>query len=167
MKSNWKAEINKFSDLSVRILGEYTTRRGTHRIGSVKDRIDELKTPIEEFFIITNIETLRSADFIEAYNSKKNPNKFGMIAVDEVHKCLTGDTLIATSNGILTLEQIFNSKQLPKVLSYNVKTDSNEFMQIENIARSEPSENLLELAFDNGKTIKCTESHKIYTTNRG
>ncbi len=115
VKSNWKAEINKFSDLSVRILGEYVTRRGTHRIGSVKERIDELRRPIEEFFIITNIETLRSADFIEAYNSKKNPNKFGMIAVDEVHKCsnksstqgehllkLTADYLVAATGTLIT-----------------------------------------------------------------
>lgn len=119
LKSNWKAEIQKFSYESVKILGEYTTKRGTHRIGSVKDRVAELKNPIEEFFVITNIETLRSADFIDAFNSKKNPNKFGMIAVDEVHRTsnasseqghnllkLTADYLVAATGTLITSNPI-------------------------------------------------------------
>ena len=43
------------------------------------------KNKIDEFFIITNIETLRNDDIITALN--KNPNEIGMILVDEVHKC--------------------------------------------------------------------------------
>lgn len=87
VKSNWKSEIQKFSNLPCTILGEYVTKRGTHKIGSVHERAESLKKPIEEFFIITNIETLRSDEVIEAFNSKKNPNKIGMIAVDEIHRC--------------------------------------------------------------------------------
>lgn len=84
LKTNWKSEIAKHSDLSCRILGEKKTKRGTSIIGSVADRAKELRESIDEFFIITNIETLRSDDVLEAY--KKSENKIDMIVVDEAHK---------------------------------------------------------------------------------
>ena len=40
--------------------------------------------PIDEFFLIVNIETLRSDDFIDAI--KYGPNSIDMIVVDEVHR---------------------------------------------------------------------------------
>jgi SNF2 family DNA or RNA helicase len=43
-----------------------------------------LLEPIEEFFVVVNVATLRSDKIIEAF--KKSPNKFGLIAVDEAHK---------------------------------------------------------------------------------
>ena len=40
--------------------------------------------PIEEFFIITNVESLRNDKFIEAL--EKSPNQIDMIIIDEIHK---------------------------------------------------------------------------------
>ena len=85
LKSNWKAEIKKFSNESCLVLGEKISRNGTVSYMSVKQRAEQLKNPIEEFFIITNIETLRNDDVIEAF--KKSANKIDMIAVDEIHRC--------------------------------------------------------------------------------
>lgn len=85
LKSNWKAEIKKFSNESCLILGEKISKSGKVSYMSVKQRAEQLKNPIDEFFIITNIETLRSDDVIEAF--KKSSNNIGMIAVDEVHRC--------------------------------------------------------------------------------
>ena len=48
---------------------------------------DEKKNPIDEFFVIVNAATLRDDKIIEAI--MKGPNKFGLIAVDEVHKFAT------------------------------------------------------------------------------
>lgn len=88
LKANWKKEIVKHSELGLgcKVLGERVSSRGNIINGSVKDRIKDLTTPIDEFFIITNIETLRSDEFIKTYNSKKNKNKIDMIVVDEIHK---------------------------------------------------------------------------------
>lgn len=86
LKTNWCREIQKFSHESYRILGERITKRGTRTIGSIKARVEQLKNPIEEFFVITNIETLRSDDVIKELTAKKPVNNFGMIAVDEIHK---------------------------------------------------------------------------------
>jgi len=86
LKSNWKAEVYKFSHLTAKILGERKTRRGNYVVGSVEDRINDILNPIDEFFVITNIETLRNEKFVKAITGRKCPNVFGMIACDEIHK---------------------------------------------------------------------------------
>lgn len=87
LKQNWKKEIQKFSTESAVVLGEYITRTGTVRYRPMDKRAEQLKNPIEEFFVITNLESLRDDRIIEAF--KKSSNKFGMIAFDEAHKAAT------------------------------------------------------------------------------
>ena len=87
LKYNWKKEIEKFSNLDCRILGEKKTKKGKEKIGSVKDRLEDLKSPIKEFFIITNIETLRNEDIIKELKNKKAKNKIDMMVLDECHVC--------------------------------------------------------------------------------
>ena len=87
LKTNWKKEIEKHSDLSCRILGEYKNKKGNLAVGGVKDRLAQLKSPIKEFFTITNIETLRDDNIIKELTKKKAVNKFDMIIVDEIHRC--------------------------------------------------------------------------------
>lgn len=85
LKANWKKEIQKHSNLSCRILGERYGKRGGYSIGSTTQRAEDLKNPIKEFFVITNIETFRNEAIMEAF--KKSENKFDMIVIDEIHAC--------------------------------------------------------------------------------
>lgn len=87
LKYNWKKEIEKFSNLSCKILGERTNKKGITKIGSIKDRLEDLKNPIDEFFVITNIETLRNQDIIKELKNKKAQNVFDMMVLDECHVC--------------------------------------------------------------------------------
>lgn len=87
LKQNWKKEIQKFSTESAVVLGEYVTRTGTTSYRSMDKRAQQLKDTIEEFFVITNLESLRDDRIIEAF--KTSSNKFGMIAFDEAHKAAT------------------------------------------------------------------------------
>lgn len=87
LKQNWKKEIEKFSTESAVVLGEYVTKTGKIRYRSMDKRAQQLKDPIEEFFVITNIESLRDDRIIDAF--KKSSNKFGMIAFDEAHRAAT------------------------------------------------------------------------------
>lgn len=91
LKFNWKAEIEKHSNLSCTILGERTTRAGKTIIGSIADRAAHLKRDIEEFFVITNIETIRSESVIKELRSSKN-NQFDMIVLDESHVIKSAST---------------------------------------------------------------------------
>ena len=84
LKTNWKAEIEKHSDLSCTILGQRINRKGKLVIDGVDKRVEQLMKPIDEFCVITNIETLRSDKIINAINKNKY-NKFDMIIVDEAH----------------------------------------------------------------------------------
>ena len=87
LRQNWKREIEKFSNESCMVLGEKISKRGKVSYEPVKKRAETLKNPIKEFFVIINAATLRSEDFVEAFN--KSSNKFGLIAVDEAHKFAT------------------------------------------------------------------------------
>ena len=84
LKTNWKSEIEKHSDLPCTILGQRINRKGKLVIDGVDKRVEHLMKPIDEFFVITNVETLRSDKIIKAINSNKF-NKFDMIAFDEAH----------------------------------------------------------------------------------
>ena len=90
LKQNWKKAILKFGNETVRVLGERKTRTGRIYYASVAERAQELMEPIEEFFVVTNIETLRDPKIMEAF--KKTKNNFGMIALDEAHKVNRGST---------------------------------------------------------------------------
>jgi SNF2 family DNA or RNA helicase len=103
LKQNWKKEIQKFSTESAVVLGEYITRTGTVRYRSMDKRAQQLKDPIEEFFVITNLESLRDDRIIEAF--QKSANKFGMIAFDEAHKAATKTSQQGTN--LLKLEAPF------------------------------------------------------------
>lgn len=85
VKENWANEIQKFSDESFMILGKKIGKRGGVSYTSIAERAEVLKKPIKEFFVITNIETIRNEAIVKAINNSKN--NFGMIAVDEIHRC--------------------------------------------------------------------------------
>ena len=100
LKHNWKMEISKHSDLSSMILGSRVSKKGVERIGSISDRLYDLKHKIDEFFVITNLETLRNSDIVRAIND--GVNKFDMIICDEVHKIKTPTS--QQSKGLLKLK---------------------------------------------------------------
>ena len=95
LKTNWKKEVEKHTNLTCRILGERVNKKGIVNYAGIKERLEDLNSKISEFFVITNIETLRNNDIIKAINGGKN--KFDMIVLDEAHCCKT-PTAIQTKN---------------------------------------------------------------------
>lgn len=85
LKFNWKREIEKHTEESCYILGQRITKSGKFTIGSVNDRVADLNRIIDEFFVVTNIETLRDANVVKGINN--GANKFDLIIIDEVHRC--------------------------------------------------------------------------------
>lgn len=57
LKNNWVKEIKEHSKLSYKVLGEKISKKGRISYSSIPERAKELKSEIEEFFIITNIES--------------------------------------------------------------------------------------------------------------
>ncbi len=85
LKTNWEKEIEKHSDLSFTIPGKKISKTGKVTYGTIPERAKALKEKINEFFVIINIESLRSDEVVEAI--VKSENKFDMIALDEAHVC--------------------------------------------------------------------------------
>ena len=84
LKYNWLNEIKVHSDREGYILGT----RGD-KIGSVQDRLDDLNNIAErnEFFLITNVETLRNKEVQKKIKALCEDNTIGMTIIDEIHKC--------------------------------------------------------------------------------
>lgn len=171
LKSNWAKEIKKFGTEQSIIIGEKKKKDGTvsKTPMSLKERVAQLNSQISEFFVIINVESLRDDAVIKAISS--GPNKFQMIAIDEVHKCVSGDTVVETDRGSYTVADLYSAEALPKILTYNTKNKLNELKSILDITKSTPTEDVIELTIQKEDgvilTLQCTESHKIFTSNRG
>lgn len=87
LKWNWQDEVKVHSNEDARILGEYTNSKGRKVIGSVKQRLDDLIKGRDEFFLITNIETLRDKEIQKQLNKMCSDGTIGMVIIDEIHKC--------------------------------------------------------------------------------
>lgn len=169
LKATWESEIKKHSNLSCRILAKKINKRGKVVYGGIKERAEELLNPIDEFFIITNIESIRSEEVLNAL--KKNVNQIDMCVLDEAHKCLSGNTLIDTDDGYISIRDIVDNRLKCKIKSFNTELNKIEYKEIDSYYKSEEKENLIELTIqkDDGKEvlIRCTPDHPIYTKNRG
>lgn len=85
LKRNWTKEISIHSDISYRILGQRYNKKGKLVIGSLDDRLENLKNGIPEYFVVTNIETLRDERIIKEL--LKHSDDYPCIIFDEVHCC--------------------------------------------------------------------------------
>ena len=99
LKRNWKQEIEKFSNLDCCIIGEKISRNGKISYGKIPERAKQLEEPLEPFFYIINIESLRYEEITKAI--KKSKNKIDMIVVDECHKFSNPSS--AQSKGLMKL----------------------------------------------------------------
>lgn len=102
-KYNWKEEIGIHSNDSGYILGSRITKRGKFKIGSNEDKLYDLEHLPKDFYIITNIETLRykigekvtlrsgrtktvyKFPIVDKLKELIRSGKISYIAVDEVH----------------------------------------------------------------------------------
>lgn len=87
LKWNWAKEVGIHSDEQAHIIGSRVTRNGGITIDGINKRVDDLLAPHDEFFLITNIETLRDKTFEASVRELTNSGSIGMVIVDEVHKC--------------------------------------------------------------------------------
>ena len=72
LRQNWKAEIQRFSNLPVLVLGEKKTKAGKIKYDTLEKRAEQFMGPIDEFFIVTNITNIRDKQFMKAWKSKKS-----------------------------------------------------------------------------------------------
>lgn len=100
LKWNWLQEIEKHSNETGFILGQYMMpRRKKLAIGSNEDKLNHLNqigtgSEIDShYFIITNIESLRNPEIAAKLKELCDNNVIDMLAADEVHRVKNLDTL--------------------------------------------------------------------------
>lgn len=87
LKWNWYKEVEIHTNEKAHILGSRVNRKGKTVIGNSAERLADLKQIHDEYFIITNIETLRDKDIQGQIKKMCNEGIIGMTIIDEIHKC--------------------------------------------------------------------------------
>lgn len=88
LKWNWVNEIAIHSNEESWILGQRFVKHGKKIIGSTADKLADLKNieNIPNYFLITNVESLRNEDIVKELQFLCKKEIIGMVAADEVHK---------------------------------------------------------------------------------
>lgn len=102
LKWNWYNEVKKHSNESAYILGtRYLKNKMTVKNNAEKYEDLLYINNIDSYFIITNVETLRSPDITDRLNELCKQRIINMIIVDECHKCANPTS--QQSKGLLKL----------------------------------------------------------------
>lgn len=80
--------------------------------------------------------------------------------------CVDKDAVVQTNFGLMTLEKVhelFNNGEELYITSYNEKEKRIEFKKITNSVNTNPCATVVKLNLKNGKQIKLTPDHKVFT----
>lgn len=80
--------------------------------------------------------------------------------------CVTEQTMIQCEQGVLSIGDIVNNKRDVKVLSYNHDLNITEYKPIKTYYKH-IGKPLLEIEFDDGSKLECTDEHPIYVEGKG
>lgn len=88
LKYNWQNEVATHSNEGSWILGSRLKAK-RYKVQGNKEKLEDLNNidNINAYFLITNIESLRSAEISDKIKELCNKNIINIIAVDEIHKC--------------------------------------------------------------------------------
>ena len=103
LKWNWMNEIQTHSNEKGYILGQRVQGKSI-KIGSNADKLKDLQNleSNDNYFIITNVESLRQTQIAEKLQALCKNGTIGMVAIDEIHKCKNPSS--QQGKGILKLQ---------------------------------------------------------------
>ena len=80
----------------------------------------------------------------------------------KLHGCVHKDSLITLANG--SHEKISDIESGTSILSFNEESKEYEFDIVDAVIIQDLDKQWIELSFDDGSILKCTEDHPILTT---
>lgn len=171
LRLNWCHEIRKHTYEEPYVLGQRVAKSGPRKgkliLKENKERLEDLENGIDNYFIIINVQSLRCEDIWHKLSQMCRRGDIGMVIADEIHKCLEGTSLIHTDKGYLPIQEIVNNKINCNIYSYNISTGVIELKPIEHYHKYSNNDYLLEIETQDGKILKLTPDHKVFTKNRG
>lgn len=159
--------INKqqFNDLAYNMLQEIETQCGPVYIKKI--RAKELFMKLAKNNWDYGEPGILYWDRIKYWNLMSENKDFEYAGVNP---CLTGDTIVKTSDGDMRLDEIvqkYENGESVQVASYNTETDTVEYKDVYNGLLTRENANIIQIETEDGNTIKLTPDHKVYTENRG
>ena len=85
LKWNWLAEVQTHSNEQAHIIGQKIVA-GKIKVGSNKEKLADLQNANDDYFLITNVESLRDEGILNQLKMMCDKGEIGMIVADEVHK---------------------------------------------------------------------------------
>lgn len=91
LKLNWFHEIETHTHEIPYILGQRVLKRGPNKgkltFKDSKEKLEDLNSDIDNFFLIINVEALRNPEISERLKYMCKTGEIGMVIADEIHKC--------------------------------------------------------------------------------
>lgn len=98
-----------------------------------------------------------------------NPFNYGEWILS-TNPCVSGDTIVSTDKGDIIFTDLVSrivSGEEIKALTYNISTKENEYENIVFADKTRDAANIIQIELEDGKILKLTPDHKVYTSNRG
>lgn len=117
----------------------------------------------------TNSEVETAQEYLDSKNVRNLIVKRGDLDLDQmggllnrnavkimtVHACVTGDTIVPTSNGLMTIQELVNKND------YNIKVFNGEYYDSVNKFIKNPKQKILKITTNFGNQIKVSEDHDV------
>lgn len=81
--------------------------------------------------------------------------------------CIHPDTVLLTTTGEKTIQNIIESSVEVSVLTHNFSLNKDEYNLAVNPRVNYNNKKWIEIGVENGSTLRVTEDHEVYTLNRG
>lgn len=169
-RETWEETVDRY----LNFFEEHLSENNKYKLD--KKLREEIRTNILNLNVMPSMRALMTSgealkrENVAGYNcAYVNCNR--LRAFDEIlyilmNGCFHEDTLIKTASGSKKISDITPEDQ---VLSYDIENDKFEFINpkwcIETPHSAEKQK--IEIEFEDGSLVKCTEDHEFYTTNRG
>ncbi len=103
LKWNWVNEVRTHSNEGAYILGQ-SIQKGRVTVGGNNEKLADVKqlSKNPNYFIITNVETLRNEVIAKELSKLCSNGEIGIVAIDEIHKCKNPSS--QQGKGILKLQ---------------------------------------------------------------
>lgn len=116
-------------------------------------------------------EDTSKEQFMRIFETQKEFGEPGFYFVNNkdtgTNPCLTGDTLVTTDKGEIRIDELVEDYSNYKVLTYNEDTCEREWEDITDGALTRKDANIIRLELEDGRDVKLTPDHQVYTENRG
>ena len=135
------------------------------RVNGAKKGPDSIMNGIQWIQDLEIVIHPRCVNFItEISNYGFKPDKFGKLTnqpVDDFNHCITGDTLVDTTQGQIPISELVGREG--EVFCYNLDTMEKSVEKYYEVRKTRSNADVFELELENGKVVKATADHLILT----